>query len=98
MEELIVHLEFGKVIAITSAIVIIITIITDVIFRKYSLVKYVPGTIIIIIGLFNLLKVGVENIGLDDFNRMFLVLITLITGFIGICTGLIIGIIRKDKR
>lgn len=98
MEELLVHLEFGKIIAITSIIVIIITIIIDLIFSKYSLVKYIPGTIFIIIGLFNLLKIGVEKIGVDELNRMFIVLITIITGFIGLCTGLIIGIIRKEKR
>ena len=55
MEEFIVHLEFAKILGIAATIAIIATLITYLIFRNNRVVKYIPGLMIILIGLYNFL-------------------------------------------
>lgn len=97
MEELLVHLEFGKTLGIVALATIVATITIYFIFRKGRIAKYIPGLIFILIGLYNLYNIGTETSLLDNANTLFLIVITMISGFIGISTGLIIGIITKGR-
>lgn len=100
MEKLVVHLEFGKILGIVSIISILITYIIHFIFRKdfkYKLVKYAPGFILILIGIYNLFNLGIDLPDTNEFNRVLATVIFLVAGFIGLFTGLIIGVINKDK-
>lgn len=101
MEELKVHLEFGKIIAAVCLMAIIITILIYFIFRKerkYRLLKYIPGLILVGIGLFNLFYLGIDLPGINEFNKVLIIVISLVSGFISLFTGLIIGIINKGKK
>lgn len=98
MEELIIHLEFAKILAIIAIGAIIITIISYIIARKNRVVKYIPGLILIILGVYNLFYLGQDTSTIEGFNRLYVVIISMISGFIGLSTGLIIGILTKDKN
>lgn len=98
MEEFIVHLEFAKILGIVSIITMILTLITYLVFRSNRVVKYIPGLILILIGFYNLFYLGRESSTINGVNKIFIILVTMIGGFIGLSTGLIIGIIKKNKE
>ncbi|MDR7857280.1 hypothetical protein [Tissierella sp.] len=98
MERFIEHLEFAKILGFVAVGVMIFTVITHFIFQKNRVVRYIPGIIFIIIGLYNLLYLGGQSSSLDGVNRLLIVTITMISGFVGISTGLIIGVFRKGKE
>lgn len=101
LENLGAHLEFGKVLIIVSIISILITCLIYFIFRrnpKYNLIKYIPGSVLTLIGVYNLLRVGMNLPDTSEFDRVLLTMIFIIGGVIGLFTGLIIGVINKDKK
>lgn len=98
MEEFIGHLEFAKILGIVAIITITLTIITFLVFRSNRVVKYLPGIILILIGLYNLLYLDRQSSTINGINKIFIILVTMIGGFIGLSTGLIIGIIKKGKE
>lgn len=98
MEEFIVHLEFAKTLGIVSVIAILFTLIVYLIFKNNRVVKYIPGLIFILIGLYNLFYLGSESTTIDEVNMIFIIIVALISGFVGLATGLIIGIIKKNKE
>lgn len=101
MDKLAVHLEFGKILVIVAIISIILTSLMYFIFRKhskYNLVKYIPGLIFTGLGVYNLLTIGISLPDTNEFNRVLMTLVFMVAGLIGIFTGLIIGVITKDKK
>lgn len=98
MDEFIIHLEFAKTLGIVAIIAIILTLIIYLVFKNNKAVKYIPGLIFILIGLYNLFYLGRESSTVDGVNRIFIILVTMIGGFVGLSTGLIIGIIKKGKE
>lgn len=101
MEDLIVHLEFAKILGIVSLISILGTVIVYYVFRKqrrYRLLKYIPGFILILIGIYNLINIGMDLPGINEFNKVLIIVISLVGGFISLSTGLIIGVINKGRK
>lgn len=101
LEKLAVHLEFGKILIIIALMSILITCLTYFIVRKnpkYKLVKYIPGFIFTLIGGYNLFNMGVRLPETDEFNIFLLTIIFIVAGLIGLFTGLIIGVITKEKK
>lgn len=98
MKELIVHLEFAKILGTFIFGSIIITSVTYLIFKKNRFIKYIPGLILMIVGIYNVFYIGKDSFTLDGVNRLLLITITMVAGFIGISTGLIIGIFKKGRE
>lgn len=98
MEELMVHMEFARILGGFALGSILITSITYLIFKKNRIIKYVPGLILIIIGIYNLSYVGQQSSTIEGVNRLLIVLTTMISGFIGLSTGLVIGIFIKGRE
>ena len=98
MEMLIEHMEFAKILGFAVVGVILFTVIIHFVFKKNRVIRYIPGLIFIIIGLYNLFYVGNESSTIDDLNKLLIVIISMISGFVGISTGLIIGVFRKGKE
>lgn len=98
MEELIVHLEFAKILALLSLGTVIITIIAFLLAKENRIIKYIPGILLIIFGLYNLIYLGEDLLSSTEFNRLYMVVIGMICGIIGLFTGLIIGVITKTKN
>lgn len=98
MGEFIVHLEFAKILGIAAVIAIIFTLIMYLVFRNNRVVKYIPGLIFIVIGLYNLFYLGKESSTVEGVNRVLIILVAMVAGFIGLSTGLIIGIFKKGRE
>lgn len=98
MGEFIVHLEFAKILGIAAIIAIIFTLIMYLVFRNNRVVKYIPGLIFIVIGLYNLFYLGKESSTVEGVNRVLIILVAMVAGFIGLSTGLIIGIFKKGRE
>lgn len=101
LEKLAVHLEFGKILIIIAMISILLTCLIYFIVRKhpkYNLVKYIPGFVFTLIGVYNLFNVGLRLPDTDEFNLVLVTIIFIIAGLVGLFTGLIIGVVNKDKK
>lgn len=98
MEEFIVHLEFVKILGVMAFVSIVITSIAYLLFKKNRIIKYIPGLILILIGIYNLIYLGKDSTSLQGVNRLLVLIIAMVTGFIGLSTGLIIGIFTKGKE
>lgn len=101
MDELRVHLEFAKILALVVVISILLTIIVYFIFRKnikYRLARYIPGLLLLLIGLYNIMNLGIELPAITEFNKVLIIVISMIGSFISFSTGLIIGIVNKQKK
>lgn len=97
MKDLLNHLEYTKLFLIITVGMIALTYLVHIMFRKKRIVKYLPGLISIIIGIYGFLTIDAKVIFLDDINNMTIFAIGISVGFIGILVGLIIGIFNKDK-
>lgn len=98
MEEFIIHSEFTKLLGGFVLGAIIITSIIHFVFRKNRIIKYTPGLILIVMGLYNLFLLGRDSSSMDGFNRLLTIIVLMISGLMGLATGLIIGIVRKGKE
>lgn len=101
MKELLAHLEFAKILFIVSLIAILITGIVYYVFKdqeEHRLFKYIPGLIFIVIGMLILLTMGFGMPEIDEFNKVLIVVTSMVGGFVAWGTGLIIGIFTKTKE
>lgn len=98
LEELKSYLENARILIIVSLAAVIITAVTNFIFRKYRVVKYLPGLIFIILGFFNLMQIGSDFTSAESLDSFLLFLVLFIGGLIGLFTALIIGIYNKPKK
>lgn len=97
MKDFIVHLEFAKILALVCFIVVIFTVVLFLIVKNNRIIKYIPGFILIIVGIYNLFYLGQDSTTVDGINRLYMIIISMISGLIGLSSGLIIGIIKKEK-
>lgn len=101
LEKLAVHLEFGKILVIIALVSILLTCFMYFIVRKhpkYKMVKYIPGFIFTAVGVYNLLNIGINLPDINEFQMVLATVIFIIAGLVGLFTGLIIGIIKKEKK
>lgn len=98
MAELKLHLDNGRLLIYISIITMIATIVTHLIFKKYRFMKYVPGFILLIIGVYNLYMVSSELTSSESIKNILLFVIYFIAGFVGLFSGLIIGIYNKPRK
>lgn len=98
MNELLQHLEYGKILLYFSIAAIILTIITHFLLKRFRFVKYFPGLIFMFIGLYYLYKVGNDFTSSDSLNNILFFMLSFGAGIIGLLSALIIGIFNKEKK
>ena len=98
MEDLLKHLENWEIILYVSLACIGLTIIADILFKKHRYVKYIPGLIFIIIGVFNIYLVLDALTETQSIKNISLFILLVAGGIIGILTALIIGIYKKPIK
>ena len=98
MAELKLHLDNGKLLIYISLLTMLATIITQIIFRKYRVMKYVPGLILLIVGAYNLYMVSDTLTSSESIKNILMFMVGLVAGFVGLFTGLIIGIYNKPRK
>lgn len=101
LQSLAVHLEFGKILTIISIVSILLTYLIHFIFRKYPkyrLAKYSPGFIFTLVGGYSLFSLGISLPEAHEFNMLLITIIFIVAGLVGMFTGLIIGVVNKEKK
>jgi|SRR5699024_7398903 len=97
MEELFEYFDYAKVFIYISLGIIVITFIIDFFFKEHNFARYIPGLILIGIGIYGLLRAIRSTNQLDGVNSMMLFVIGVGGGLIGLLTGLAIGILKKEE-
>lgn len=98
MEEFLLHLEYVKLIGYVAVFSIVITFITYLIFKKYRLVKYIPGTIFLALGLYSIYTINSDLSSPEGLNKIVVFLIGFGGGIVSLLTGLILGVYNKEKK
>ncbi len=99
MEEFLGHLEYAQLLGYASLAAIIITYITHRLFRRTNrAIKYLPGLLLIIIGVYNLYIVGNDLTRTAGISNLVLFILGVGSGFTGLLFGLILGVYNKEKK
>ena len=102
LAELAGYYDDSRMIIVVTLAVIAITLLTHLIFRKISIMKYMPGLIVLGIGLFNLYSVKDTLTSDGSLINLRLFIIGSVAGLVGMLFALIIGIyskpVKKKKR
>lgn len=81
-----------------SLAVIAITLMTHLIFKKIRLIKYIPGLVVVMIGIFNFYLVMNNITAESSLPNLLLFIIGVVSGLVGILFALIIGILAKPVK
>jgi hypothetical protein len=98
MDELLKYLANGKIVVYVSLACIAITTVMHLIFRKIRFVKYIPGFVFVLVGIFNL-SLAFSSLGQTiSLNYFSLSVVLLVGGLVGMLSALIIGVYNKPKK
>ncbi|MDD2446779.1 MAG: hypothetical protein PHY91_03695 [Tissierellia bacterium] len=98
MDEIFQYLENGKIIIYVSLACIALTAVINMIFKAFRFIKYIPGLLFTIVGIFNLLLACNSFAEPEGLNYFSLSIVLIVGGLIGILSGLIIGIYNKPYK
>lgn len=98
MEELLIHLEYSKPLLYFVFATIILTYMTHIFFKKWKYLKYLPGLLLLILGLLNLYFTEYGARKLVGIDNIFMGIVSVGSGIVGIFFALILGIYNKEKR
>lgn len=98
MKELLGHLEYAKLLGYASLGIMVITYIVHAIFRKYPWSKYMPGLVVISVGIYSLFTLGISSSWIKGIANMVTILISMGSGVIGLFFALILGVYNKPKK
>lgn len=98
LREMLSYMGYGKSLTYISIAAMVVTYICHKIFKKQRWVKYLPGFIMVVFGLYSLTKVDVSVTNFLKDNS----LTSFITGIAGglstLLFGLILGVFNKQKK
>lgn len=95
MDELLNYLEYAKLLIYFSLGIMVITYIVYRIFNDKNWAKYIPGLIVISIGIFTLFTLGSSFSLFKGIKDMVIILISLGSGMMGLFFALILGVYNK---
>lgn len=98
MSEFLEYFEYARAYIFISLGIIALTFIIHFLFKKYKIAKYVPGLILIPIGLFGVIRLFSASNLLDGVTSLMIFIIGIGGGLVGLLTGLIIGIYTKEVK
>ncbi len=98
MGELMAYTDNTKILLYATLGAVIITFIFYLIFKEYRFVKYLPGSIIVLLALYNLLLIFDSITEKSSLKNLELFLILAVSGFSSIFFALLIGIYTKQRK
>lgn len=99
LKELLGYASDSTIIIYASLAAILLTIIIHLLFRKYSrFLKYIPGTIMLIIGIFSLYKVLDSLVEAESLDELMNFISFVVSGLVGIFSALILGVYDKPRK
>lgn len=98
MEELLVHLQYSKTLLYIALGTIILTYIIHFFFKDFRYPKYLPGALLLIIGGFTLINSEYAARKLVGIDNIFMGIVAVGSGIVGLCFALILGVYNKEKK
>lgn len=99
LKEIFGYASDSTIIIYGSLGVILVTVAAHFILKKYSrFIKYIPGTMILLIGLINLYRILDSLVETESLDELMTVIILIVSGFVGIFAALILGVYDKPKK
>lgn len=98
MGELLVHLEYSKILFYIILATIILTYTIHFFFKVYRYPKYLPGLALVSIGFFNLLTTEYGKTKLVGIDNIFMAIVAFTSGIVGLFFALILGVYNKEKK
>lgn len=92
------YYDDSRMIIYVTVAVIGITLLTHLIFRKIRIMKYLPGLIVLGLGLFNIYSVKDTLTADESLVNILLFIIGTVAGLVGMLFALIIGIYSKPVK
>lgn len=96
--ELMEYMDLAKIMLYVTLGGIVITLIFHLILKDYRFVKYLPGALIVLAGLYNLLTIFNDLTEKSSIKNLELFLILEVAGFSSLFFALIIGIYTKPRK
>jgi len=97
VKELLLYINVKNTIFFSIA-PIVISVIVHLLFKRHRFIKYLPGMVLLLYGIFNLYR-SIEALnGIESLNQMSLGALTSVSGVVGLATALIIGIYHKPIK
>lgn len=85
------------IVIMASIIAMVLTFFINMASKKLRFIKYLPGLLLVFIGMFSLIIVLNRLFDRDSLNNIIISLIALTSGACSLVFGLCIGIYNKDK-
>lgn len=89
--------QYIMFVIIASIVGIVLTFLINMTSRKLKFIKYIPGLLLIFIGMFSLIIVLNSLFDRESLNNIIISLIALTSGACSLIFGLCIGIYNKDR-
>lgn len=97
-DELMEYMDLTKIMLYITLGAIVITIIFHLVLKDYRFVKYLPGSVIVLAALYNLLTVFEDMTEKSTIKNLEMFLILAVAGFSSLFFALIIGIYTKPRK
>ena len=97
-DELMGYMDLTKIMLYVTLGAILITIIFHLVLKDYRFVKYLPGFLIVLVALYNLITIFDDITEKSSINNLEMFLILIVAGFTSLFSALIIGIYTKPRK
>ena len=98
LEEIFGYMEYGKLLAIVFIGAIVVTYIFHKLIKGQRWVKYTPGLLLLIFGLYSLNKIDMSSNSFLEDNSLVGFITGIAGGFATMLFGLILGVFNKPKK
>lgn len=92
------HTQYMTMAIYAIVVAIVITFVVNFVAKKLTFIKYLPGIILVFIGIFSLFSVINNLFDASSLDNLVVFLIGVSSGLISLLFALIIGIINNDRE
>lgn len=92
------YFKDSNILIYVSLALMAITLLTHFIFKKIRVIKYLPGLIVVIIGIYNFYEVMNNITAMSSLPNLLLFIVGVVSGLVGLLFALIIGIFVKPVK
>ncbi len=97
MKEFLEYFEYARAYIFIALGIMIVTLILHLLFKKHKYVKYIPGIVLLPIGLYGLFGIASAEDLIKGISKFMIFIIGVGGGFVGLLTALMLGGYSKDK-
>ena len=92
------YFKDSNILIYVSLALMAITLLTHFIFKKIRVIKYLPGLIVVIIGIYNFYEVMNNITAMSSLPNLLLFIVGVVSGLVGLLFALIIEIFVKPVK